>query len=189
MWYLPEPRPAFISREQLSALLARDNVYLHVNTAMFQRQALLDVGGFDPALRWHSDWFAIYAIALRHGFCAVPRSLALYRVDEDSYSMRGMRDRRLQHDVMWALLQKLRDPEFGYFRAAVLRSPVLLSPFMRSMLTSLACRPVYWTELFCICSWWLGQFARGRRPAAWAAQWQRLQGQVRPPTTNADTSK
>jgi len=172
MWYLPEPQRTFM----ISSLLKKHGVYLHVNTAVFQRQALLEVGGFDPALRWHSDWFAIYAIALRHGFCAVPRSLALYRVDEDSYSTRGIQDRNLQHEVMRALLQKLRDPQFSYFRSAVLRSPVLLSPFMRSMLTSLLRRPVYWKELFFIYWWWLGQFVRGRRPGILAAQRRRLHG-------------
>lgn len=174
MWYVPADDPLFVGPQQLGTLLLKNNVYLHVNTAMFRRRSLLDIGGFDPALRWHSDWFAIYAIALRSGFCAVPRSLAWFRVDEASYSTRGIRDTRQQQQVMVSIIDKLRRPEFQYFRRAVLGSPVLLSPFMRSMLTALLKRPRYWTELLWICSWWLKQVVQGRRPAVWALQVQHL---------------
>jgi len=96
MWYAPEGSTVFFSPAELVALLKKRFVWLGINTALFRRDALLEAGGLDPALRWHSDWFATYSIALRHGFCAVPQSLARFRLSPHSYSAIGMRDRRAQ---------------------------------------------------------------------------------------------
>jgi glycosyltransferase involved in cell wall biosynthesis len=174
MWYAPGDAPFFVGPEQLLALLRQQIVFLHVNTAIFRRQALLDVGGFAPELRWHGDWFAIYAIALRSGFCAVPRALSYFRVDERSYSARGISDPVRQQEVMLNIIAKLNAPKFAYFRDALREAPSPMSPFMRGMLVALAKRPQHYPELVWILRWWLRELARGRRPAAWAALVQRL---------------
>jgi hypothetical protein len=150
-------------------LLGRNNVFLHVNTAIFRRRALLDVGVFDPMLQWHSDWFAIYAIALRSGFCAVPRQLSWFRIEPGSFSARGIRDRRRQEEVMVNIIDKLGQAKFAYLRRALLSAPSAMSPFMRSMLMALVKRPTKYRELLWIGAWWMVEFLRGRRPAAWAA--------------------
>ena len=62
----------WVSPRRFHELLAKAHIRLSVNSAMFERELLLEMGPFDPALRWHSDWFAIYAAAFRHGFCACP---------------------------------------------------------------------------------------------------------------------
>jgi glycosyltransferase involved in cell wall biosynthesis len=174
MWYAPGDQPFFVAPEQLRALLRKQIVFLHVNTAIFQRQALLDVGGFAPELRWHGDWFAIYAIALRSGFTAVPRALSYFRVDEGSYSARGIRDPVLQQEVMLAIVDRLSQPKFAYFRDVLRHAPSPMSPFMRTMLITLVKRPSHYPELFWIVRWWLSELARGRRPAAWAELLQRI---------------
>jgi hypothetical protein len=168
MWYAPGDEPFFVGPDELKALLRKQIVYLHVNTAIFRRQALLDVGSFAPALRWHGDWFAIYAIALRSGFAAVPRALSYFRIDEESYSARGVRDPVQQQDVMLNIVARLNQPEFAYFRDVLRHTPSPMSPFLRTMLITLARRPRHYPELFWIVRWWLRELARGRRPAAWA---------------------
>jgi glycosyltransferase involved in cell wall biosynthesis len=168
MWYATSDEPFCVSAEQARALMRRRGLALHANAAIFDRRALLDVGGFDPQLRWHSDWFAIYAVALRAGFCAVPKPLSWFRMVPSSYSAKGIRNRRLQADVMIAIIDKLRQPEFAYLRDALLQGPAAMSPFMRTMLPALLARPAYYPELFAIGQWWLAELAAGRRPAAWA---------------------
>lgn len=168
MWYAAAEKSFYVSAEEAKALMRRRGLALHANAAIFDRRALLDVGGFDPKLRWHSDWFAIYAVALRAGFCAVPKPLSWFRMASSSYSAKGIRDRQLQTDVMIAIIDKLRQPEFAYLRGALMQGPAAMSPFMRTMLPALLARPAYYPELVAIGRWWLGEFAAGRRPAALA---------------------
>jgi glycosyltransferase involved in cell wall biosynthesis len=167
-WFLSSPEPAYLSPERLHELLKRSFVWLGINTAMFARAALVEVGGYDPALRWHSDWFASYAIAFKYGVVVVPESLALFREAEGSYSAVGMRDRRQQQAVVLAIQRKLKDPRFAYFYHAIKRSPMAMSPFMRPTLRALITQPSMYSMMLAVVPWWLRQVMRGRRPAAWA---------------------
>jgi glycosyltransferase involved in cell wall biosynthesis len=183
MWYAEDNEPFFLTAARFQELCRQRSVFLHVNTAIFSRRALLDVGGFDPLLQWHSDWFAIYAIAFRSGFCAVPRSLSFFRMEEDSYSRKGMRDRPRQEAVMLNIIDKANQAEFAYFRRALLRAPAVMSPFLRAMLLALIKRPLRYPEWFCIWRWWLGEVLKGRRPGAWATCVRRFRGVVARPSS------
>lgn len=163
-WYVRGTDPQFFSPDELRTLLRRQFVWLSVNTAIFERDALESVGGFDPALRWHSDWFAMYAIAFRHGFCALPQSLAWFSRSPHSYSGRGMQDRIAQRAVVFNIMDKLSRPEFASMRAGIWNSPGALSPFMNRLLIDLPRRPRYWAWWARITAWWLSEVARGRRP-------------------------
>lgn len=166
MWYATSDTPFFVSADRFRALLKTNFVWLGVNTAMFAREALREVGGFDPNLQWHSDWFAIYTIAFRYGFCAVPKTLASFRLSEDSYSARGMRDPNRQEKVMNALVAKMSTPAFSDIGDAVRGAPSALSPFVRSLIPVLVKQPGEYGLLMHLVIWWLGQFVRLRRPAA-----------------------
>lgn len=165
MWYATGADPFFVSPERFRSLLKKDFVWLGVNTAMFARAALLEVGGLDPALQWHSDWFAIYSIAFRHGFCAIPKTLASFRLSEDSYSARGMRDPLSQEKVMRALVAKMSTPQFSDINHAIRETPSALSPFVRSLVLALVKQPRYYGLLAHLVAWWLWQVIRLRRPA------------------------
>jgi glycosyltransferase involved in cell wall biosynthesis len=164
LWFLRDGTPEQVLPERFHRLLDEAPVSLSANAALLRRDLLVEVGVFDPALRWHGDWFALYALAFRYGFVAVPGSLAWFRHVETSYSARGMRDRRRQDEVMRAVLRKLRDPGFLDFRAALMRSPAALSPLIRSMLLTLARRPDDPEMLAAILRWWLREVAHLRRP-------------------------
>jgi hypothetical protein len=163
-WYIEGEQPQFFSPAQFRTLLRRRFVWLSINTAIFERTALESVGGFDPALRWHSDWFAMYAIALRHGFCAVPQSLARFSLSPHSYSGRGMQDRTAQRAVVFGIIDKLSQPEFADVRAGIRASPGSLSPFINRLLLDLPRRPRYWAWWGRLVGWWLAEVVRGRRP-------------------------
>ncbi len=167
-WFLPSPDPSFIAPEQLHRFLRRSFVWLAVNSAMFSRASILEAGGYDPALRWHSDWFLSYAIAFKYGVVVVPKSLALFREVGESYSRKGMRDPQQQRDVAMAIQNKLLEDRFNYFRRAAMRSPVIMSTFMRQTILGLMSRPSMYPMLRAILRWWVLEVVRGRRPGAWA---------------------
>lgn len=168
LWFLNGGGAEWVSPSRFHDLLAKAHVRLSVNSAMFERKLLLELGPFDPALRWHSDWFAIYAVAFRHGFCAIPRTLSWFRVEEKSYSSRGAANTNDQRAVIEALYAKLDMPEFADMRGALMRSPSAMSPFMRIMLPMLAKNPKRYREALLVGTWWLKRFLQGRRPRAWA---------------------
>ena len=66
----------FLSPETLRERLQQSYLWISANTAMASRAAVIQAGGFDNELRWHADYFAFLAVALRHGACCIPETLA-----------------------------------------------------------------------------------------------------------------
>ncbi|HQP99175.1 MAG TPA: glycosyltransferase [bacterium] len=100
---LPSPivaRQGFVSPRHALQLLHRYATWLVGNTAVFRRDALLEAGGFSPDLGPLCDTVVSQVIALRHGFCFIPRPLAAVRLSESSYSSRVIRDARRSLEVM-----------------------------------------------------------------------------------------
>lgn len=164
IWYMPEKKTTYVSPADLHEFLNEGHVALQATTAIFDRQALIDVGIFDADLRWIGDWFAMYALAFRHGVVVVPSSLAVFRRDPTSYSGRGMRDVAAQNTVVSYLLRKLDEPHFRYLHDALARSPAAMSPFLRSVIRYCALRPKHVIFTVATMKWWSGQLLTGRRP-------------------------
>ena len=162
-WYAAD-HPQYFAPDAFGRLLDRGFVWLPVNASLIERSALLAIGGFDPHLRWHADWFAIYTLAFRYGFTIVPEPLSVFRVASETYSGAGMRDPRQQHDVCEAILDKLNEPEFADIREALCHHPAALSTFFRPLVHVLAQRPREWPYLGSLARWWIGEVAHGRRP-------------------------
>jgi glycosyltransferase involved in cell wall biosynthesis len=163
-WYIGEGEaPRFYSPDEARRIFRRGYAWLPVMGAVIHRDTMRAIGGYDPKLRWHSDWFVIYAIAFRHGFAIVPEPLSAFRVTASNYSG-GMSDPKQQQAVCNAIFDKLQDPAFADIAAAVRECPAVLAPFIRSFLFGLARRPEAWPLVRSAALWWLGQVARGRRP-------------------------
>jgi glycosyltransferase involved in cell wall biosynthesis len=162
-WYAAED-PEHFSPDAFRGLLKCGFVWLPVNAALVDRNALLDIGGYDPRLRWHADWFAIYTLAFRYGFTIVPEPLSVFRVASASYSGAGMRDPKQQRKVCAAIYDKLCEPEFADIREALRNYPVSMSTFFRPMVQMLALRPREWPYLHSLARWWLRELTHGRRP-------------------------
>ena len=164
-WYAGEG-PQYFGPDEFRRLLKRGFVWLPLNTALVDRAALIEVGGFDSRLRWHTDWFAVYTLAFRHGFTAVPEPLSVFRVAAETYSGKGMRNPLQQREVCAAIWAKLGEPGFADIRTALLRHPSAMSTFFNPLARLLAERPGDWPALATLARWWLGEVAHGRRPGA-----------------------
>ena len=105
-------QPTYLPGDRLVSRLRRAGYILPGYGCVFRREALLEAGGFQPALRWHADWFAELVLAFRYGCCYLPEPLASTRVLEGSHSS-GARVWKLQRHVLARLLELLRSPEYG----------------------------------------------------------------------------
>jgi len=162
-WYAGKG-PQYFNADELRHLLDCRFAWLPANAALIDRKMLLAVGGYDPKLRWHADWFATYALALRHGFIVVPEPPSVFRVSATTYSGTGMRDKRQQRQVCAAIYDKLCQPEFADIRDALRQHPAALSSFFRELAQVLASRPTAWPYLVSLVRWWLNEVGHGRRP-------------------------
>jgi glycosyltransferase involved in cell wall biosynthesis len=162
-WYVGS-EVAFVSPQLLCELLDRRFVWLPITGAFVDRDALRGLGGFDPALRWHSDWFVTYTLALRSGFAVLPEPHAIFRVAPDSYSGIGMRDPSQQRPVCLAIYEKLSRPENTDTFELLRRHPAPFSPLMHHLLLGLVRRPRDWPFLLDLFRWWGREVLRGRRP-------------------------
>ena len=103
-------KPSYFSPEVLARTLRGGFIPGH--TSIVRRSCLLEIGGFASELRWHADWFASLVVAFRYGICYIPEPLSLYRMVPGSFSVAGIRNRRLQHDVLKKLFSLLKSPEY-----------------------------------------------------------------------------
>ncbi len=148
--------PHFLTPQELNARLARSYLWMSGNTVLCRRDALLAAGGFRPELRWHTEWFVYWVVALRHGACVVPATLALMRERPATYSRSGMLDPVQQRQVLRALAAAIKDRQYGDVAPTFRSRPALLSPFGDLMLRvlvgdrkywDLACRYLHWSLL------------------------------------------
>jgi glycosyltransferase involved in cell wall biosynthesis len=180
LWFIADSSCHFFSPAELVALLRRACVALYFNASLIRADVLRRTGGFDPALKWHADWFAIYAIALRYGFAVVPESLAVFRVASGTYSGSGVHDRKRQTEVCHAVCDKLADPTWRDVRASLAATPSPLSPLVRGLVPALARRPHDWDLLAHVALWWLNEVRKGRRPGRLRSLAARLGFDIRP---------
>jgi len=134
--------------------LQQSYLWISANTVMASRQALLQAGGFDPALRWHADHFAFSVVALRYGACCIPETLALMRQRDATYSSAGMAKVSEQRATLGRLADKLTMKGWHDIGIAVLRCPSLLSPFGGMMLQALLLKPRRWPFALTYGLWW-----------------------------------
>jgi len=114
----------FFSPSEIVAL-ASDGL-IHGNTVIVQRRALIEAGGFLPELRWHTDWFANWVVALRHGVCFQPQPLAIHRVAAGQYS-RSKREWSEQREIIRSILRFVKSPGYADVGPAFSQSGVLVS--------------------------------------------------------------
>lgn len=178
-WYAPNG-PAYFRPAEFLNLLDRRFVWLSFTGAVMDRKRLQRVGGCDPALKWHADWFAIYALAVRYGFAVAPEPLSVFRIARGTFATGGMASQRQQHATCMALYRKLRAPEFRDFYDAMRHHPAALTTFMRHLLIGLFLRPPEWRFLVSLLKWWCTEVGRGKRPGFLLKLSQRLKGHDAP---------
>ena len=148
----------------LRGLLSRGPVALPVSASLIETETLRQMGGFDPALKWHADWFVANAIALRHGFAVAPQTLSVFRVASGTYSGDNVNHGARQRAVCHAILDKLCTSEFNDIRSTLLRAPAPFAPIARHIAPAAATRPQDQDLFLALLRWWVREVARGRRP-------------------------
>jgi glycosyltransferase domain-containing protein len=146
--------PHFFSPEALRERLQRSYLWMSANTVVVSRAALLKSAGFDGQLRWHADHFAFITVALRHGVCCIPETLAVMRQRDQTYSSTGMAKRDEQLATLGRLADKLTTKGWRDIGIAALRCPSLLSPFGGLMLEALLMKPRRWPFAVTYGLWW-----------------------------------
>lgn len=164
-WFSLGTEATCYSPQALRERVRRRYLWISGNTVVARRDALLAAGGFDTRLRWHADWFAFYAIALRHGACAIPEILARMRERDATYSRAGMHDRAAQRAVLRTLIDVLHEPANRDLLAAFRECPTLLTPFGRYLLYANFWRPQSWPLVMPAFGSLLGYKLRERRAA------------------------
>jgi glycosyltransferase domain-containing protein len=144
----------FLSPELLRQRLERSFLWMSANTVMASRSALIEAGGFDKDLRWHADYFGFLVVALRHGVCCIPETLALMRQRPQTYSSEGIAKRDEQRATLGHLADKLTTKDWWDIGIAVLRCPSVLSPFGSLMLQALVLKPRRWPFAVTYGLWW-----------------------------------
>jgi glycosyltransferase domain-containing protein len=146
--------PKYWSPSELRTRLQRSYLWLSANTVMARRSAVLAAGGFDPALRWHADYFTSWVVALRHGACSIPETLAAMRVREQTYSSSGMSNRSQQLATLGRMADKLTHKGIRDIGLAYLRCPALLSPFGALAINACWRSPRRWPFAVTYGLWW-----------------------------------
>lgn len=124
-WYRCGERDMFLDRNEAARHIGPGRFWVQGHTSILKTSLVKKYGMFDPELKWHADWFLFHVIALRHGFCYIPKALAAWRVSPDTYSTAGRRNPSQQANVLLRLVDILKKPECEDIRAIFLKLNLL----------------------------------------------------------------
>jgi glycosyltransferase involved in cell wall biosynthesis len=147
---LPSNNVKYFSPAMTANLLKRADNWIVTGSAIFVRERAVAAGGLAADLESFADGYLARKVALAHGFCFVPRPMAVWQVFDHSFSRETASDpEQAQRVLDSALAHFARDPlfprwygalfrrrlQFGYARLAVMARPMnraILAHFMRS---------------------------------------------------------
>jgi glycosyltransferase involved in cell wall biosynthesis len=138
--------PCYLPPRKIVELVRQDRFLVFGTAMLWRRDALLRAGKYHAPLRWHSDWFPMFALAFRHGICFVPEVLGEFRSNPSSLSNRGKKKLRVQLDVLRYALDLLDRPE-NQDIAPLFRQSGALAPFGKEMLWLVLSRRRYWKNI------------------------------------------
>lgn len=84
---LPTTESEFVSAEQFRSLLRTGDNFFVGTVVLYRRQALMTLGGFDPALGSMCDGLVARRLAARFGFGFIPEILGYWRMHGENYSV------------------------------------------------------------------------------------------------------
>jgi glycosyltransferase involved in cell wall biosynthesis len=109
----PSGRAGFVDAARTRALLARIDNWILTGCAVFRREAVVAMGGFDEQLGSFADGLVARKIALIHGFCYAPSVVATLCVYADSVSRTTALQVGKARDALATLPQRIAaDPVF-----------------------------------------------------------------------------
>jgi glycosyltransferase involved in cell wall biosynthesis len=150
---LPSNCETYFSPERTAQLLKRADNWILTGSALFDRERVVAAGGFQADLGSFSDGYLARKVALTHGFCFIPRAMAVWQVFDDSFSRQTASDpvvtERLLAHALTRFAQDTTFPRwygdlfkrrlhFGMARLAVSRQPMNKPVLMRAAADSAA---------------------------------------------------
>ena len=109
----------YVSRDEVVNRMAHRRVYGYGGMTIFDRTALLEMGGFPPALNWYADWFSVLVLMFRYGACYVPEPLSSMRMLPGSYSTMGAKNAAVQDKVFRQIFDLLCSDQFADVRGPI----------------------------------------------------------------------
>ncbi len=119
------PRAEYLDPARVAELLARRRLYMYGSMALFEREALLEFGGFPPDLKWYADWFTVLVFALRYGACYIPEALPTMRMLPGSFSAAGAKDAEAQKALFRRIFNLLRSDAYADVWTTIFRTGAL----------------------------------------------------------------
>ncbi|WP_374631496.1 glycosyltransferase family 2 protein [Ferrovibrio sp.] len=120
--------PHRLAPPALIQILQKRYLWLPSHAAFFRRNDLMMLGGWDVAIDWLSDWFALYALAMRGGVICLDEPGA--RIQERAGSFGQRRRNVYWHEAFHALFAVLAKPGNRDIQRAFAASPYLFTgPF------------------------------------------------------------
>lgn len=153
--------PPFMTPQELIVRMQRAYLPITGNSVVVRHDALMHMGGFNPALEWHTDLLAFYIIALRFGACVISETLAYIRSDPGSYSGAGMRNPERQMKVVQALLDYLSEPHLADVRKIFKLTPCFFSVWGVMVLELMLRKPRDWDLAWPYFLWKAREYKRG----------------------------
>lgn len=152
---------AFLSPGDFAAANRRRYVWIASSGAFLRRDALLGTGGWRSELDWFADWFAAYAVALRHGVVLIGRVGSRVSKRPDSYGAQARGDPRRRNAAIRAFFDLLRQERHRDLRRGFEAGPLMLSYALGSSLFgALSRRPEDWNMLVSVVACWLAHRLR-----------------------------
>ena len=138
--------PCFLTPQQVVQLVRQDRFLVFATAVVWRRDALLRAGNYHAPLRWHSDWFPMFALAFRHGMCFVPEVLGEFRSHPSSLSNRGKKKLEIQLEILRYALDLL-DQTDNQDIAPLFRQSGALASFGKEMLWLIFSHRKYWKNI------------------------------------------
>lgn len=142
-------KACYLSPERIFELERQGRYFVASNSIIFRKKTLLELGGFNPELRWQADWFAFTVIGFRHGLCFVPEALARLYIYPTSYFGAGHKTAEHQRSLI-RILDLLLSPQYQDVEILIRKSGALFlfgAPMLRLLLSHGAYRR-FLTPLF-----------------------------------------
>jgi glycosyltransferase involved in cell wall biosynthesis len=99
--------------------------HIYSTGSIYRRDILPASHMFDPALRWHADWFANMALAFRHGLVFLPEMHSFITHRPKSFSNIGRNNWTLQADLIEHVFNLLNSREFSDILSAFIQSKAM----------------------------------------------------------------
>ena len=135
----PSLKAAYFSPDAVAALLRRSDNWIFTGAAILARENVREAGGLLSDLGSFADGFLVRKLAVMHGFCYIPKRVAMWEIFEDSVSRQTASDpAKARRTLLNAVAQFNADPcfpswygalfgrrwMFGVSRLAVIANPI-----------------------------------------------------------------